>query len=143
MKPSIILVREWQQQMSSSGCCGRLEGDLLKLGKKRVFPRRRQIMEDMGPLYRTIRKHYEDAVDLLVIDPRNQVVLLSRLVRDFFRYRVGFRQALRTLRGLSIMTVIVNGRLFAREAWPDPEALLAHVDDVMHEEDTRHVTFRS
>jgi hypothetical protein len=143
MKPSIILVREWQQQMSSSGCCGRLEGDLLELGKERIFPRRRQIMEDMGPLYRTIRNHYGDSVELLVIDPRNQVVLFFCLARDFFRYRVGFPQALRTLRGLSIVTVIVNGRLFARETWPDPEALSAHVDDLMHEEDTRHATLRS
>lgn len=128
MKPSVVLVREWEQQMSSSGCCGRLEGDLLGAGGERVFPERRAIMEAMGPLYRRLRGRFGDDLDLLVVDPRNQISLIPRLVRDFGRYGVGWREALRTLRDLSTSAVIVNGRLFARGAWPPAEAVIVQIE---------------
>jgi hypothetical protein len=49
-RPSVILVREWEQQLSSSGCCGRIEGDFLsKPGGQPTFPERRAAVEAMGP----------------------------------------------------------------------------------------------
>jgi hypothetical protein len=131
----VILVREWEQQMSSSGCCGRIEGDVLGHGEQRVFAERREIMERMGPVYRAVRTRFGDAVELLVVDPRNQIVLVPRLVRDAIRYRVGWRQVLGTLRGLSTVTVIVNGRLFARGAWPEPRFLVTHLERLMRAEE--------
>lgn len=47
-KPSVICIREWEQQMSSSGCCGRLEGDFLNWNGETCFPERRQKMEEAG-----------------------------------------------------------------------------------------------
>lgn len=105
MKPSVILVREWEQQLSGSGCCGRLEGDWLDGSGARLFAERREIMERMGPVYREIKRHYGTTVEVLVIDPRNQISLIPRLLRDFWRYRVGFREALKTLTGLSTTVV--------------------------------------
>lgn len=130
MKPSVVLVREWEQQMSGSGCCGRLEGDMLggAGNRDRVFAERRNIMEAMGPLYRRLRGRFGDDLDLLVVDPRNQISLIPRLVRDFWRYGVRWGEALRTLRDLSTSSVVVNGRLFARGAWPPAEAVIIHIE---------------
>ena len=127
MKPSIILIREWEAQMSGSGCCGRLQGDVLNIGDRRVFPERRQAMEAMGPLYRAIRQRYGDSIDLLVVDPRNWVSLMARLVRDFVRSRVPLGEIWRTLRGISTVTVVLNGRIVARGDWPKPETVFQSI----------------
>jgi hypothetical protein len=139
-RPSVLLVREWEQQLSGSGCCGRLEGDVLSQGGEHLFAERRRIMERMGPVYRAIRERFGDTVSVMVVDPRNQIVLLPRLLRDFVRYRVGWRDALHTLRGLSTIAVIVNGRLFARGAWPETESLLAQLERLMGGDEARHAT---
>lgn len=117
-RPSVLLVREWEQQMSSSGCCGRLEGDFLAPGGERCFPERRNIMEAMGPLYQALRTTYGDAVDVRVVDPRNFPTLLTLLVRDWRAHGVGLRDIARTMGRMSVTSVIVNGRLIARGAWP-------------------------
>lgn len=114
--------------MSGSGCCGRLEGDVLGSGGERVFVERRAIMEAMGPLYRRIRGRFGNDLDLLVVDPRNQISLVPRLVRDFWRYGVGWGGALRTLRDVNTSTVVVNGRLFSRGAWPPAEAVIVEIE---------------
>ena len=59
-RSSVILIREWERQMSASGCCGRLEGDFLQRRGERCFPERRAVMEAMGPLYRDLRSRYGD-----------------------------------------------------------------------------------
>jgi len=128
MKPSVVLVREWEQQMSGSGCCGRLEGDVLGSGGDRIFPERRVIMEAMGPLYRRLRGRFGDGLDLLVVDPRNQISMVPRLVRDFWRYGVRWGDALRTLRDINTSSVVINGRLFSRGAWPPAEAVIVEIE---------------
>ena len=130
MRPSIILIREWEAQMSGSGCCGRLQGDVLDIGGRRVFPERRQAMEAMGPLYRAIRARYGDAVEVMVVDPRNWVSLMIRLVRDFIRCRVPFGAILHTLNSISTVAVVLNGRIVARGDWPDPDIVLRRIDAV-------------
>jgi hypothetical protein len=120
-RPSVILVREWEMQMSSSGCCGRLEGDFLAPAGERCFPERRETMEAMGPLYRELRERHGEEIDLNVVDPRNLVTLFGLLVRDFRDHRPGLRDALGTLFRMSVTCVIVNGRLVARGRWPAPE----------------------
>ena len=117
-RPSVLLVREWEQQMSSSGCCGRLEGDFLAPQGERCFPERRDIMEAMGPLYRGLRERYGDDVEVNVIDPRNIGTLFTLLARDFRAHRPGWRRALHTLFSYSVTTTIVNGRIVARGDWP-------------------------
>ena len=68
VRPSVLLIREWEQQMSSSGCCGRLEGDFLAPRGERCFPERRSVMEAMGPLYRDLRSQYGDEVEINVVE---------------------------------------------------------------------------
>lgn len=131
-RPRVLFIREWEQQMSSSGCCGRLEGDLLRCGEngERVFAERRRVMEALGPLYRSIHERYGDAVEREIVDPRNLLALAGRLLSDFLRYRVGLRDAARTLARLSTICVIINGRLFSRGEWPDANRLIAYLDQL-------------
>jgi hypothetical protein len=120
-RPSVLLVREWEMQMSSSGCCGRLEGDFLAPSGERCFPERRATMEAMGPLYLELKRRFGDRIDVNVVDPRNVGTLLGLLIRDFRAHRPGWRQALGTLLGYSVTSVIVNGRLIARGTWPEAD----------------------
>jgi len=138
MRPSVILVREWEQQMSSSGCCGRLQGDLLGDGKTRVFAERRRIMEAMGPLYRALKARFGEDVELMVVDPRNFVSLIPRLIRDFICYHVPLSHAFATLSGYSTLTVIVNGYIYARGAWPDADILARDLERLRHEGGIAH-----
>ncbi len=71
---------------------------------------------------------FGDDLDLLVVDPRNQISLIPRLVRDFWRYGVGWGDAMRTLSGISTSSIVVNGRLFARGAWPPAEAVIVQIE---------------
>jgi hypothetical protein len=127
-RPSLILVREWEQQMSSSGCCGRLEGDFLSQGGGSAFPGRRAVIEGMGPLYRTIRERFGDEVELNVVDPRSLPTLVVLLLRDFRRYGVGLRGGIRTVFRLPIQGVVLNGRLVARGKWPSPEEVVSRIE---------------
>lgn len=126
-RPSILLIREWEAQMSGSGCCGRLEGDFLVCRQGQpVAPERRAIMERMGPLYLSLKDHLGDSADIEVVDPRN-VSLFFLLLRDFWKFRIGFGEALRTLARIPVQAVVVNGRIVTRGAWPTPEEVLAAV----------------
>lgn len=124
---SVLLIREWERQMSSSGCCGRLEGDFLAPRGERCFPERRRIMEAMGPLYRELRDRYGEDVDVQVIDPRNVISLVPLLVRDVRRHGVGLPGALRTLFALPATGVVADGRIVARGRWPDAREVAAAI----------------
>ena len=128
-RPSVILIREWETQMSSSGCCGRLEGDFLLQRGERCFPERRAVMEAMGPLYRDLRSRYGAALEITVVDPRNLISVIALLLRDARAHHVGILDALRTLFRLKVNTVVVNGRLLARGRWPDPAKVYAALGD--------------
>ena len=118
-RPSVILIREWEAQLSGSGCCGRVEGDFLAREGEPVFRERRACMEAMAPLSRTLRERFGDAIELQVVDPRNPV-LVFLLLRDFWAFRVGLVEALKTIGGLPIQAVVLNGQLLSRGEWPDP-----------------------
>ena len=68
---------------------------------------------------RTLRERFGDAIELQVVDPRN-AFLIFLLLRDFWAFRVGFVEALKTIGGLPVQAVIVNGKLLSRGEWPDP-----------------------
>jgi len=128
-RPSVILIREWEMQMFSSGCCGRLEGDFLTQRGERCFPERRTMMEAMGPLYRDLRSRYGDELEINVVDPRNLVSVIALLLRDARAHRVSIPDALRTLFRLKVNTVVVNGRLLDRGRWPESDDVYAVLGD--------------
>lgn len=117
---SVVLVREWDR--ATTGCCGRLPDD-----DRALFAERRRVMTAMGPLYQALREAFGDRIELQVIDPRNLLALYPLLVRDAIRYRVPWRTALATIARVGTVAVVINGRLVARGAWPEPLACVAAV----------------
>jgi hypothetical protein len=89
-------------------------------------------MEAMAPLSRTLRERFGEAIELQVLDPRNPA-LLFMLVRDFWAFRVGIVEALKTIGWLPIQAVVVNGRLLSRAEWPDPDEMVQILEDALSE----------
>jgi hypothetical protein len=124
----LILVREIDEQMSGSGCCGRIEGTIAAWDPSgRVFPERREKMTAVGTIYRAVREEFGDRVEITVVDPRNQVSLVPLLVRDAFRYRVPLRAVLRSLTSASLSTGILDGRLLFERRIPEPDEVVGEM----------------
>jgi hypothetical protein len=101
-------------------------------------------MENVGELYRAIRDRYGHAVELRVVDPRNTPALIPTLIGEFRRYRVPLKEALKTLFGLKVNAVVVNGRLVSRKGLPDSNALLELLEAAMPlaSDSARHASVR-
>jgi len=137
MEPSVsvILIRENAEQLTGSGCCGKLEGDGTLLGHGREFDHARADQRSHGLLHRTLREFFppregRPQVAVVTVDPRNQLYLISKLWRDVWRYRPGLRSGLITLLQLfSLPAVIVNGRVISRRGRAlAPDDLLREVE---------------
>jgi len=87
-------------------------------------------MEAMAPLSRRLRERFGDAIELQVVDPRN-AFLVFLLLRDFWAFRVGIVESLKTIGGIPIQAVVVNGRLIARGEWPDPLEVVQILEDAI------------
>ena len=79
---------------------------------------------------RALRERFGDEIELQVVDPRNSF-LIFLLLRDFWAFRVGLLEALKTIGRLPIQAVVVNGRLIARGEWPDPLAVVQILEEEM------------
>ena len=133
-RPSVLLIREWEEQTTGSGCCGRVEGDFLTREGEPTFRERRACMEAMAPLSRTLREKFGDSIELQVVDPRNPA-LIFLLLRDFWAFRVGLIEALKTIGRLPVQAVVVNGRLLSRGEWPDPPEVVRILEETMSQRD--------
>jgi len=82
----VLLVREWDQQVGGSGCCGRLNTSSVEAlcdNATSPYARVREDMERVGEIYRALRERLDPAeVELTVVDPRNTVWLLPAIRRD-------------------------------------------------------------
>lgn len=132
MKPpvSVILIRENAEQLTGSGCCGKLDDDDPVLRGRDVFREAKKHQRDLGVLHRAIREFFpprddREQVAVVTVDPRNQLYLIAKLFADVIRYRPGWRAALRTvLQAFSLPAVVVNGRVISRRGRPpDPVTL--------------------
>lgn len=120
VRVSVVLISDRPEQMTGSGCCGKVEGDSSITGAERYFEEACQIREEMGLLHRTVRRLYSEEVEqgmitIVQVDPRNQLYLMPKLWRDVFRYRPGWKAGLRSMfQFFSLPAVIVNGRAIHR-----------------------------
>lgn len=132
----VLFVREKDQQMSGSGCCGKLEGDVIELSKSSgelLFCENRSIMEHMGEIYRRLDKEFGSQVELEVIDPRNIVFLTITLLRQWRKTQYPLRERIRQfIKGFRVSSVFVNGQLAAVERYPEYEAVVKKVRSFMH-----------
>ncbi|MDQ3732909.1 MAG: hypothetical protein M3400_02740 [Actinomycetota bacterium] len=114
MAHQVLLVRPWDQQMSGSGCCGRLGGLGDELGNEEDFAPQRCDMESMGVVYRALRSALSSDVEMTVVDPRNTVWLVPWLLRRGWARGLRGKMLLREVRrGTSTTAVVVDGRTVA------------------------------
>lgn len=118
----LILVREIDQQMSGSGCCGRIEGDAALWGDDGcVFQERREKMNRVGEIYRAVRKRFGADVAITIVDPRNLVSFLPLVVRDAYRNQVPWLTAFRAMFSTSLSTAVFDGQLLYSGRIPSAE----------------------
>lgn len=131
----VLFVREKDQQMSTSGCCGRLEGDVIELSQRSgdgLFRERRQIMEEVGVLYRKLEEDFGGKVELEIIDPRNLMSLLVILSKQWRKQKVPMRKKwLQFVKGYKANAVFVNGDLLVSGTVPSYELLHDKVNTVI------------
>jgi hypothetical protein len=130
MRHRVLLVREWDAQVTGSGCCGKLGGINNELGDRDTFTANRRQMEKMGEVYRALRAELIDEdVEISIVDPRNMVWLIPAIVRDA-RGKRGL-SAGKTLdqvrRGVSYNSVIFDGKVLFYGTVPGPREAVAAV----------------
>jgi hypothetical protein len=127
----VLLVREWDEQMSGSGCCGRIGGLGTELCHPEDFAPVRDRMEAMGAVYRALREALPDA-DVTVVDTRNWAWLVPAVVRDARRSGLSWAAAARqVVRATTPASVVVDGVVVSAGRVPAPadavRAVLAQV----------------
>ncbi|MDZ7363667.1 MAG: hypothetical protein ONB46_23565 [candidate division KSB1 bacterium] len=123
-KPSVILIRETEEQIAGSGCCGKFEGDFARCGGEWVFPERRQIKEGMGAVARYLKDAFGDDIELTVVDPRNQLYLLPKIAHDVWHFRPSFAVSFRSLTlAFAFPAVLINGAVKFSRRIPSCEAV--------------------
>ncbi len=127
-KPSIVLIRETEEQVAGSGCCGKFEGDFARCGGEWVFPERRQIKESMGAVARCLKNEFGDAIELTIVDPRNSLYLFPKIVRDVWHFRPSFGETLRSVcMAFAFPAVLINGAVKFSRSVPQREEILQAV----------------
>ena len=129
MMHRLILVREWDSQVTSSGCCGRLGGEKTELGDTETFSQSRAEMEKMGEVYRALRKDlFDEEVEMTVVDPRNMVWLIPAVLRDARKRGFSPRETWKQIqRGVSYNAVILDGKVLFSGRIPKPEEAVSAV----------------
>lgn len=125
----LILVREWDAQMTGSGCCGRLTGAHTPLGGAADFAHTRRHMRDAGAIYRALRERFPE-IELVVVDPRNALWLLPAVWRDARAAGRRRHEALRNvLRAQAAAAVILDGTVLFAGRLPPKETVVAEVGE--------------
>lgn len=107
----VLLVREWDEQTTGSGCCGRLGGETTEMCGAADYSRSRELMERMGAIYLALHAELpRDICDLQIVDTRNMTYLYPVLYRTARRRGRSRRAALAAIsRGVRQGAVIVDG----------------------------------
>lgn len=126
-----MLVRQWDQQLGGSGCCGRLDADAVRSvnpEQENPFAYCRADMERTGSVYTALRERFtDDEVELVVVDPRNTVWLLPAVWRDARRRGLSVRDTLRQVNAAtSPCALVCDGLVLGTDA--APEAAVAAVE---------------
>lgn len=120
----VLLVREWDQQVGGSGCCGRLNSasaDALCTTAESPYAHARPDMERVGEIYRALQSRFDPAeLELTVVDRRNTMWLLPAIWRDGRRRGMPVRARLRQLsRATTPSAVVCDGLVVAQDTTPE------------------------
>lgn len=119
----ILLVREWDGQLTGSGCCGRVGGDRCDQGHPDTFAHSRSLMQTMGAIYRALRAELPpDVAEITIVDPRNMVWLVPTILRDGRRRGLAVAELWRQLTaGVRNGAIIVDGRALFADDYARPD----------------------
>jgi len=119
----VLLVRDWDEQTTGSGCCGRLGTATSELGCATDFAQARVLMEQMGAIYRALRAELpRERCDIQIVDARNITFLYPSLYRSARRRGLARRAALTAVsRGVRQGAIIVDGVAVSAGAPPPVE----------------------
>jgi hypothetical protein len=121
----LILLRQNDQQMSGSSCCGRIEASAgFWTPDDSMVPGAREEMTRVGEIYRAVRDTFGPKVEISILDPRNQLTFLPLLIRDSVRYRVPVLTALRTIASTSLLMGVFDGQLLYAGSIPSPSEVV-------------------
>ncbi len=125
----LLLVRESAEQLTGSGCCGKLEGDNATVGEKPIFGEAQAVKERLGVFYRWVRSDFSpERIHIAVYDPRNTIALWFALIRQAFRSHIPWRARLRLLAlAIGSPAVVLDGHVLCSGALPDLEKLQEQV----------------
>ena len=131
-KPSIILIRETDAQLTGSGCCGKLEGDNAKFNDSFVFAETRQIMETMGDVLQTLTKRFSDSIEISVVDPRNFLYLYPKILKDVLVFRPSLKSTLKALfMMIAVPSIIINGEIFRTSDFSNNEEVAQRIESLI------------
>ncbi|MGH3948977.1 MAG: hypothetical protein ACRDSE_07625 [Pseudonocardiaceae bacterium] len=133
VKHRVLLVRQWDQQMGGSGCCGRLGGESVRtLARDAEDPYAycRADMARVGAVYRALRATFtEDELELTVVDPRNTAWILPAIWRDARRRGLSVRAALRQINAATTACALVcDGLVLTCDAEPAQAVAMVEAD---------------
>lgn len=126
---SILLVRESAEQLTGSGCCGKLEGTAAFQKRNNLFPNTFNNKCVFGELYILLRDRYaQDDIEVTMVDPRNVWYLIPGLIKDILLYRPAWNDAVRTLFcAFRVPAVICNGRVLISGDIPSIQQLAEQI----------------
>ena len=131
-KPSIILIRETDAQLTGSGCCGKLEGDNAKFNDSFVFAETRKIKETMGDVFQTLTKRFSDSIEMSVVDPRNFLYLYPKILKDVFVFRPSLKSTLKALfMMIAVPSIIINGEIFRTSDFSNNEEVAQRIESLI------------
>lgn len=124
----VVLVVERAEQLTGSGCCGKLEGNRAFHHGAPIFEESRREQEAAGPLFQFfcgLGPHWK----VEIVDPRNMLALWPLLWRHVRRHRPSLPATLRTLAmAFSAPALILDGRVISSRRLPSREWLESYVE---------------
>lgn len=133
-RPRVLLVRQWDQQVGGSGCCGRFSSvaaESVCTTSEDPYAHARADMEAMGAVYQALRERYAEAeLEVTVADPRNTAWLLPAVWHDARRRGMSRRDTLRQVnRATSPCAVVCDGLVLSTDvAGPEKAVALVEAD---------------
>lgn len=107
----VVLVRQWDQQLGGSGCCGRLDGESVRElhdQAEQPYAHCRTDMETIGAVYRALRSRFRaEEVELTVVDPRNTAWVLPAVWRAARGRGLSLRDTLRQVNAATRACAVV------------------------------------
>jgi len=111
-KHNVIIVRE--QDGMVTGCCVPFDGEFIReLGKEDLFSLNQLEIKTIGELYRKLRDEFPNQVEVIMVDPRNPLYLIPKLIKETFNNKIPFFRALKTIFLYRTPAVICDGELLS------------------------------